>query len=204
MSRHHVGHFHEIFGRLLKANIIMKVYMVPPYGIGWEGRRKKSFKIFSKDSNYEKNRIYWKKLWCHQFFDLLYFNTFKKKKCQKKNAFLLLFPILGGCDLTRALQSSLFQISGGGVPWAWRTEDGRGRKRTEEIFVSNLGLSIMWSGAGPNCTLLGPYCTIPWPYCTMMWAYHTMLWIYFPTLWPYCTILRPQSMLHISPISSDW
>ena len=41
MSRHHAGHFYEILDNLLKANIIMKEYMVPPYGIGWEGTRKK-------------------------------------------------------------------------------------------------------------------------------------------------------------------
>ena len=42
MSRHRAGHFYEIFDNLLKANIIMKAYMVLPYGIRWEGTRKKT------------------------------------------------------------------------------------------------------------------------------------------------------------------
>ena len=42
----------------------------------------------------------------------------KERKMNKK-CYTLSFPILGGCDLTGALQSSLFQISGGLVQ-AWR------------------------------------------------------------------------------------
>ena len=53
MSRHHAGHFYEIFDNLLKANINMKAYMVPSYGIRWEGTRKKCFKICSKDSHHD-------------------------------------------------------------------------------------------------------------------------------------------------------
>ena len=53
MSRHHAGHFYEIFDPISKANIVMKAYMVPPYGIRWEGTRKKCFKIFSKDSHHD-------------------------------------------------------------------------------------------------------------------------------------------------------
>ena len=51
-----------------------------------------------------------------------------------KNCFPIYFPILGGHNLTRALQSSSFQISGGVVQTWWRT-DGR----TKEILVSNIG-----------------------------------------------------------------
>ena len=51
-----------------------------------------------------------------------------KKKCYPLN-----FPIIGGCNSTRALQSSPFQNPPGGVPWAWR------RRRPEGILVSNLG-----------------------------------------------------------------
>ena len=40
MSQHHAGHFYEIFDDLLKANIIMKAFMVPPYGIRWKGTKK--------------------------------------------------------------------------------------------------------------------------------------------------------------------
>ena len=46
MSRRHAGHFYEIFDNLLKANIIMKAYMVPPYGIRWEGTKKNALKYF--------------------------------------------------------------------------------------------------------------------------------------------------------------
>ena len=53
-------------------------------------------------------------------------NNFAKKE-KKKKCYPLSFPILGGRDLTRALQSSLFQISGG-VPWAWRTDKGQRTK----------------------------------------------------------------------------
>ena len=42
MSRHQAGHCYEIFDNLLKANIIMKAYIRPPYGIRWDGTRKKN------------------------------------------------------------------------------------------------------------------------------------------------------------------
>ena len=45
----------------------------------------------------------------------------------------LSFPILGGRNLSRALQSSQFQNLGGGYP----ETDGKGR--TEEILMSNIG-----------------------------------------------------------------
>jgi hypothetical protein len=48
MSQHHAGHFHEIFGNLLKANIIMITYLVPPYVIRWEGTRKNALKYLQR------------------------------------------------------------------------------------------------------------------------------------------------------------
>ena len=60
----------------------------------------------------------------------------QKKILQKKN--VIQYPILGGRDSTRALQSSFFQ-NPGGVPRAWRTKDERTDGRTKEILVSNLG-----------------------------------------------------------------
>jgi hypothetical protein len=46
-----------------------------------------------------------------QFYLFIYLFFFAKKK--KEKCYPLSFPILGGRDSTRALQSSLFQISGG-------------------------------------------------------------------------------------------
>ena len=39
MSPHHEEHFYEIFDHLLKVNMFMKIYMVPPSGIRWEETR---------------------------------------------------------------------------------------------------------------------------------------------------------------------
>ena len=39
------------FYHFSKVNKIMRAYMVPPYGIRWEERRKKCFIIFPKDSH---------------------------------------------------------------------------------------------------------------------------------------------------------
>ena len=54
------------------------------------------------------------------FFCLIFFSSPKKirKKC-----YPLSFPILGGRDSTRALQSTPFQNTGG-VVWAWRRTNG--------------------------------------------------------------------------------
>ena len=57
---------------------------------------------------------------------------FAPKKC-----YLSSFPILGEQNLTRALQSSRFQISGGVVQTCRKRTVGL----TEEILVSNIGLS---------------------------------------------------------------
>ena len=48
MSRQHAGHFYEIFDSLLKANIIMKSYTVPPYGIRWGEPEKNALKYFQR------------------------------------------------------------------------------------------------------------------------------------------------------------
>ena len=61
----------------------------------------------------------------------------KRKFFAEKKYYPLSFPILGGRDSTRALQSSPFQISGRG----FRERDGgrRTNEQTKEILVSNLG-----------------------------------------------------------------
>ena len=58
---------------------------------------------------------------------------FAKQKIKK--CYSLSFPILGGCDLTRALQSTPFQNPEGEV-WVWRKDE-----RTE-ILVSNFGYIV--------------------------------------------------------------
>ena len=73
-----------------------------------------------------------------------------------KKSYPLSFPILGGRDLTRALQSNPFQISGGGVVWAWRTED---EGQTKEILVSNFGnlfFQILKTRAKPGAAVQTP------------------------------------------------
>ena len=69
----------------------------------------------------------------NHFFSKKKKNLGRKKispKKRRKNCYPLTFPILGGCDSTRALQSSPFP-NPGGVVRAWR--------RTKEILVSNFG-----------------------------------------------------------------
>ena len=65
-------------------------------------------------------------------FYFLKFFLLLKKKC-----YPISFPILGGRDSTRALQSTPFQ-NPGGVPRAWHTNE----RRTKEILVSNTGWPI--------------------------------------------------------------
>ena len=68
----------------------------------------------------------------------LYFNKQNKKKEKNvtgKKCYPLSFPILGGCDLIRALQSSQFQ-NPGGVPWAWWSSSSR----RPVLPRSNIGL----------------------------------------------------------------
>ena len=59
---------------------------------------------------------------------------FGKKMFAEKKNYPLSFTILGGRDLTGALQSSPFQ-NPGGVPWAWRRMKDEGQRT--EILVSN-------------------------------------------------------------------
>ena len=49
----------------------------------------------------------------------------RRKKFSRKKCYRLSFPILGGRNLTRDLQFIPFQNPGGGVPWAWQTNDRR-------------------------------------------------------------------------------
>ena len=53
MSRRNAGQFLEVSDHLLKVGILMRAYVVPPYGIRWEGKRKKCYKIFFKDSHHD-------------------------------------------------------------------------------------------------------------------------------------------------------
>ena len=72
----------------------------------------------------------------------------------KKKCYPLSFPILGGRNLTRALQSSPFQNPGGAVR-VWRRMDGRVKK---EILVSNLGCVVLISVFIQNMFEQGDYC----------------------------------------------
>ena len=51
MSRRHARHFYVVFDEFSKVIIILRAYMVPPFGIRWEEIRKGCFKIISKDSH---------------------------------------------------------------------------------------------------------------------------------------------------------
>ena len=53
MSRRHARHFYVVFDEFSKVIIIMRAFMVPPFGIRWKERRKDCFKIFSKDSHHD-------------------------------------------------------------------------------------------------------------------------------------------------------
>ena len=53
MSRRHARHFYVVFDESSKVITIMRAYMVPPFGIRWEERRKDCFNIFFKDSHHD-------------------------------------------------------------------------------------------------------------------------------------------------------
>ena len=53
MSHRHIRHFYVFFDEFSKVIIIMRTYMVPPFGKRWEERRKNCFNIFSKDSHHD-------------------------------------------------------------------------------------------------------------------------------------------------------
>ena len=57
---------------------------------------------------------------------------------RRKKCYPLSFLILGGRNLTRALQSSQFQ-NPGGVPWAWHSS----RSSSMVLLLSNLGLVFL-------------------------------------------------------------
>ena len=84
-------------------------------------------KIVKKSESLKHYKIFF------PFSFLQFFFPLKNKKY-----YPLSFPILGGCNFTRALQSSPFQNPGGGSP----EPDGAGR--TKEILVSNIG--CFWFG----------------------------------------------------------
>ena len=66
------------------------------------------------------------------------------EKKKRKKCYPLSFLILGGRNLTRALQSSPFQISGG-VVRAWRR-----RTKKKEILASNFG----WQWSAVKCSAI--------------------------------------------------
>ena len=53
MSQRHARQFYAVFDIFSKVIKIMRAYMVAPYGIRWEERRKKCFIILSKDSHFD-------------------------------------------------------------------------------------------------------------------------------------------------------
>ena len=65
---------------------------------------------------------------------IAFFAFFRRKK-KKKKSYPLSFPILGGRNSTRALQSSPLQN-----PWGYPERDIK-EGQTEEILVSNIGFS---------------------------------------------------------------
>ena len=60
MSRRHVRHFYAVFYHCSKVIKIMRAYMVPPYGIRLEERRKKSFIVFPKDFHLDMQLMSWR------------------------------------------------------------------------------------------------------------------------------------------------
>ena len=65
MSRRDAGHFYQLFDKLWKFMIMIIAYMVPPYGIKWERRRRKNIFIFVNrfPSWYANNVPAWRKGW---------------------------------------------------------------------------------------------------------------------------------------------
>ena len=55
MSRRDAGHFYQLFDKLWKFMIMIIAYMVPPYGIKWERRRRKNifFLYLLTDSHHD-------------------------------------------------------------------------------------------------------------------------------------------------------
>ena len=53
MSWHKARHFFLVFDHLLKVIIMMTSYMLLPYCIIWEERRKNTFETFIKDSHHD-------------------------------------------------------------------------------------------------------------------------------------------------------
>ena len=60
MSRRDARHFHQIFDIIWKVIIMIIAYLVPPYGIKWETRRKKIFKILLEDSHLDRQIMSWR------------------------------------------------------------------------------------------------------------------------------------------------
>ena len=73
------------------------------------------------------------------FFQQFFFEKKRKIPQIKLNCYPLSFPILEGHNLTRALQSTPFQNSGG-IPWARRRM--KSEVRRTEIFVSTFGFTL--------------------------------------------------------------
>ena len=107
----------------------------------------KVYTIASSSSKIASQASYWENLWkkniawfCPHFGNFNFWAKFYlvciTYGANDKKFYPLIFPIIEGQDLTRALRYSPFQNPGGrGVPWAWQ----RTNKRTEDILVPNIG-----------------------------------------------------------------
>ena len=56
MSRRDTRHFHQVLDNFWKVYIMIIAYLVAPYGITWERRRKKIFTILLKDSHHDRQK----------------------------------------------------------------------------------------------------------------------------------------------------
>ena len=107
-------------------------------------------------------------------------NFFSKKKieekkiCWKKKCYPLSFPILGGRDSTRALQSTPFQ-NPGGVVRAWRTKKNEERRKSLcliLIHIRNFFLFICGDTLLPLTTKSGKLRLILEPFSNISFDFH--------------------------------
>ena len=125
----------------------------------------------------------------HFFLSFFVLNFFSPRK-KKKKCYPLSFPMLGGSDSTRALQSAPFQ-NPGGVIRAWRTNEWR----TKEILVSNFGFLDI------NVFTFF-YCAERMQYFSVLPGNHLNAWLY-PHIPPYvchrCKIPVPAYLARVWP-----
>ena len=48
MSRRDATHFHQVFKKNWKVIMVILAFLVPPYGITWDRRRRKNIQIIVK------------------------------------------------------------------------------------------------------------------------------------------------------------